>query len=202
MKLKTREVIKMSIKMYDINMSINISMELVNNVIKNVQKTKIEKPKSQPKTDLTPEEQDFLEIYSGQMKYMDREVNLIIQKRQKVTRISIPDVRLEPGVCSKVAKEFSKKLYKESTGREASDDQIEVIEVGNLMPCSCETCSKPPSGLPSKCSVCGGYFCEEHRGDHGCKREKSPPRKEINETPAENEAENQNQILIKSVPCG
>ena len=171
----------------------------------NVQKTKIEKLNPLPKTKLEPEEQYFSEIYTGKMRYMDREVNLIIQKMQKGIRVSIPDVRLEPGVCSNVAKEFTKKLYKESTGKELGDDQIEVREVGDLVPCSCEKCSNPPLGFPSKCRVCGGYFCKGHINDHGCNKNKdveATAEKEINEIKTE-EAENQkNQILIQEVPCG
>ncbi len=137
-----------------------------------------------------------------------RREKMMVSVTGEVLTVMLSDSNLPEKTCEKVVRTFAQELHVRATGRELSNDEIEVFPAAILMQRVCEQCSERIVGPAYSCPVCHRCFCYRHRvpEKHGCRRDMTDRSKILEANPSKRISSSRSRrrpaAIISKVPCG
>ena len=183
----------------------------------NRQATPIERIQARP---LDSAETDTMSLPEGMVEVPvpDNLINAAVQGETLLLKavsedellITVIDASLQTTQCDQIVLDLAKKLYERGTGKESSDEDIEIERVGVLAHAICQYCRSATGGLPYSCPHCGRAFCRSHvaPASHQCsvtisEHTGQPKTSPMHETETQSQARpHPPRITIGRVPCG
>ncbi len=104
-----------------------------------------------------------------------RKEKVLVSADKEGLTVIVSDANLKEGSCERIVRNFAGLVYKEVTGEELREDEVDLSPFAMFRHTICEFCGEQTEGNSFTCPVCKRCFCYDHRSpeSHGCNREKS-----------------------------